>query len=232
MNGGQAVAQVLRCEGTTQVFCFPSNYLIDPIAQAGIRPIMARVERVVINMADGFTRSCNAEQIGVVITQGGPGIENAFGAVAQAHADATPLLVLPGGSARARVSLPSTFDAVANYQRITRWADRFVSAQRIPDQLRRAYGYLRSGRPGPVLLELPSDVLKEEFDSASFTYCSLLDWDANRHIQQRNGNRRPDAAPHGVFRCRGDDRWCAITVFTDAEWNSFLSSSGEPRVGA
>jgi acetolactate synthase-1/2/3 large subunit len=170
MNGGQAIAEVLKREGTTQVFCFPSNYLIDPIAEAGLRPIMARVERVVINMADGFTRTNNGQQIGVVITQGGPGIENAYGAVAQAYADATPLLVLPGGSPRGRVSLPSTFDAVANYKGITRWSDRFLSAQRIGEQMRRAYGYLRSGRPAPVLLELPGDVLKEEFDGSTFAY--------------------------------------------------------------
>jgi thiamine pyrophosphate-dependent acetolactate synthase large subunit-like protein len=170
MNGGEAIANILKCEGTRQVFCFPSNYLIDPIAEAGIRPIMARVERVVINMADGFTRTKNGSEIGVVITQGGPGAENAFGAVAQAFADATPLLVMPGGAARARTSMPSTFDSVVNYRHITKWADRFGSAQHIPQQLRRAYGYLRSGRPAPVLLELPNDVLKEELDARRFAY--------------------------------------------------------------
>ena len=188
MNGGQAISRVLNCEGTRQVFCFPSNYLLDPIAEAGIRPIMARVERVVINMADGFTRTNTAHEIGVVVTQGGPGIENAFGAVAQAYADATPLLVLPGGAARARTSMPSTFDAVANYQHITKWADRFGSAARIPSQLRRAYGYLRSGRPAPVLLELPNDVLTEPFSDDDFGYAQRLPLptagapDAIRHI--------------------------------------------------
>jgi acetolactate synthase-1/2/3 large subunit len=170
VNGGDIAAEVLRREGTAQVFCFPSNYLLEPVAEAGIRPIMARVERVVINMADGFTRTNNARQIGTVLTQGGPGVENAFGGIAQAYADATPLLFLPGGAARARVSLPSTFDAVSNYQHITRWADRFVSARRISDQLRRAYTYLRGGRPGPVLLELPSDVLREDADADTVAY--------------------------------------------------------------
>jgi acetolactate synthase-1/2/3 large subunit len=170
MNGGAAIAEVLRREGTSQIFCFPSNPLIDAIADAGIRPIMARVERVVLNMADGYTRTTNAREIGTVVTQGGPGIENAFGGVAQAYADATPLLILPGGAARGRTGMPSTFDAVANYQHVTKWADRFTSAQRIPDQMRRAYGYLRSGRPAPVLLEVPNDVQREELPDGSFAY--------------------------------------------------------------
>jgi thiamine pyrophosphate-dependent acetolactate synthase large subunit-like protein len=189
MNGGGAIAEVLRREGTTQIFCFPSNPLIDSIADADIRPVMARVERVLLNMADGYTRASNARQIGVVVTQGGPGIENAFGGVAQAYADATPLLILPGGTSRARVSLPATFDAVANYQHITKFADRFATARQIPSQLRRAYALLRAGRPAPVLMEVPSDVQVEELDDAEFAY------DAVRPLR---GAGAPDDIRHVV----------------------------------
>src|SRR5262249_25951984 len=47
---------------------------------------------------------------------------------------------------------------------------------------------------------------------------AFLDGEATRHIQTRDGNRRAGAAPHGVFPCAGEDRWCAITVFGDGEW--------------
>jgi benzylsuccinate CoA-transferase BbsF subunit len=57
---------------------------------------------------------------------------------------------------------------------------------------------------------------------------ALLDWQANAHLQSRNGNRIPNAAPHGVFPCRGEDRWCAIAVFTDEEWASFCRVIGNP----
>jgi benzylsuccinate CoA-transferase BbsF subunit len=57
---------------------------------------------------------------------------------------------------------------------------------------------------------------------------ALLDWQANRHLQTRNGNRIPYAAPHGVFPCQGEDRWCAIAVFTDAEWEAFCQAIGNP----
>jgi benzylsuccinate CoA-transferase BbsF subunit len=57
---------------------------------------------------------------------------------------------------------------------------------------------------------------------------ALLDWEAKRHLQTRNGNRIAYAAPHGVFPCQGDDRWCAIAVFTDGEWESFCHAIGNP----
>jgi benzylsuccinate CoA-transferase BbsF subunit len=57
---------------------------------------------------------------------------------------------------------------------------------------------------------------------------ALLEWQINKHLPARNGNRIPNAAPHGVFRCQGDDRWCAIGVFTDEEWREFRRVLGNP----
>ena len=57
---------------------------------------------------------------------------------------------------------------------------------------------------------------------------ALLDLQANAHLQTRMGNRILYAAPHGVFSCLGDDRWCAIAVFTDEEWEAFCQAIGEP----
>lgn len=56
----------------------------------------------------------------------------------------------------------------------------------------------------------------------------ILDWQINKHLQTRNGNRIPYASPHGVFPCKGDDRWCAIAVFTDNEWQAFCHVIGNP----
>jgi benzylsuccinate CoA-transferase BbsF subunit len=55
-----------------------------------------------------------------------------------------------------------------------------------------------------------------------------MDYTENGRVQSRNGNRHPAAAPHGAFRCRGEDRWCAIAVFTDEEWQAFCQVLGEP----
>jgi benzylsuccinate CoA-transferase BbsF subunit len=57
---------------------------------------------------------------------------------------------------------------------------------------------------------------------------ALLDREANGRLQTRRGNRIAYAAPHGVFPCQGDDRWCAIAVFTDDEWQAFCHAIGDP----
>jgi crotonobetainyl-CoA:carnitine CoA-transferase CaiB-like acyl-CoA transferase len=57
---------------------------------------------------------------------------------------------------------------------------------------------------------------------------TLLDYTANGNLAERQGNRRATAAPHGVYRCKGDDRWCAIAVTTEEEWQAFCAVLGQP----
>jgi len=74
----------------------------------------------------------------------------------------------------------------------------------------------------------------QHIDTAMIDLCThpvapaLLDWQVNGHLQTRSGNRIPNAAPHGVFPCRGEDRWCAIAVFTEREWDAFCRAIGSP----
>jgi acetolactate synthase-1/2/3 large subunit len=170
MRGGQAVAEVLVREGVEVVFCLPSNAMIDEAAARGIRPIVGREERSVINMADAYTRMHDGRRIGVAMVQHGPGAEHAFGGIAQAYADSVPVLFLPSGMARPRLGVRTTFDAVTAYRPVAKWTSRFDTAATVPHQLRRAFQKLRSGRPGPVVLEMPADVVSEEFDDELFDY--------------------------------------------------------------
>jgi benzylsuccinate CoA-transferase BbsF subunit len=57
---------------------------------------------------------------------------------------------------------------------------------------------------------------------------AIMDYSANGHIQTRRGNSDPNASPHGVYRCQGDDRWCAITVFNEEQWLAFCRVLGNP----
>jgi acetolactate synthase-1/2/3 large subunit len=170
MNGQAAIANALRTEGTDYLFCFPANTLIEACAVVGIAPIMSRTERASINMADGYSRVTNGRRIGVCVTQGGPGIENAYGGVAHAYAESTPILVLPGGPSRARTAQPPEYDPVENYRGITKWTAQINQAARVPEMMRRAYTFMRTGRPAPVLLQLPSDVGQEEIAEGDFQY--------------------------------------------------------------
>ena len=169
MQGRTAIAEILKMEGIEFISGFPMNAVFEAGAVEGIRPILARNERVGVGIADGFTRASFGQRIGVCAMQSGPGVENAFSGVAQAFSESVPILVLPGGSARRRL-VPPNFIAAKNYQEITKWADMINFADRVPEMMRRAFTYLRTGRPGPVLLEIPGDVATEEFDNAMFQY--------------------------------------------------------------
>lgn len=170
MKGRDAIASVLKQEGIEFVTCFPHNLIIESAADMGIRPILARTERVAVNMADGYARVSNGEKIGVVLVQQGPGSENAFSGVAQAFDDSIPLLLMPGGPPTRRTGVPPNFNAPTNYRGVTKWADQINHADRVPEMMRRAFTQLRMGHPGPVVLEVPGDVMEEMVDDAKVKY--------------------------------------------------------------
>ena len=170
MRGNTVLAKLLKIEGTKYLFCYPANTLIEAAAIEGIEPIMSRTERTTVNMADGYSRVTNGNSIGVVVTQSGPGIENAFGGVAQAYAESTPVLILPGGTARNRIGQSPDFDAIAAYRLVTKWAAQINQTSRMPEMMRRAFTFLRSGRLGPVMLQVPGDLDQEEIPEDSLKY--------------------------------------------------------------
>src|SRR5207253_7669685 len=124
MTVAAAIARILQAEGVEYLFCFPVSPLIDACAAIGIRPIVARTERALVNMADGYSRASNRRRLGVAAVQHGPGAENAYAGVAQAFADGSPLLFLPGGHAAPRGDIPPNFDAAESYRTVTKWSAR------------------------------------------------------------------------------------------------------------
>jgi acetolactate synthase-1/2/3 large subunit len=166
MKGADVLAEILKREGTEFLACYPRNPLIDACAEIGIRPILCRQERVGIGMADGFSRIRKGRQNGVFAAQHGPGIENAFAGVAQAYSENVPLLVIPAGFPGARQNVKPTFRAAEVFRPVTKWSAMAHSVGEIPDLMRRAYTAMRSGKPGPVLVEIPNDVFDAEFPGA------------------------------------------------------------------
>jgi len=164
MEVHDAIISVLASEGEKQIFCFPDNPLIEAAARNGMRPIMTRTERTAVAMADGYTRVSNGRRTGVCTVQAGAGVENSFAGVAQANADSVPILFLPGHIGRDRHGSTRNFPAVPSYRPITKWAEQVNMPGRMPEMMRRAFSYLRNGRPGPVMLEIPRDVGNSEID--------------------------------------------------------------------
>ncbi len=164
MRGAAAIAHLLQQEGIEVLTCFPHNEIIDTMADLGIRPIMCRTERMAVHIADGYTRMHGGKKVAAVCVQDGPGIENAFGAVAQAYGDNSPILLLPGGYDRDRQDIDPNFQATYNFRNITKWVAEVNMARRIPQMMHYAFTQLRNGRRGPVMLEVPTDVMEEQID--------------------------------------------------------------------
>jgi acetolactate synthase-1/2/3 large subunit len=163
MNGADVVAEILKREGTEFLSCYPRNPLIEACAKIDIRPILCRQERVGVGMADGYSRINMGKRIGVFAAQHGPGIENAFPGVTQAYSENVPLLVLPASGPLKRQFTRPVFSAVDNYAHVTKWAAFVGDVQDLPDHLYRAFHLMRTGKPGPVLLEIPNEVFNAEY---------------------------------------------------------------------
>jgi acetolactate synthase I/II/III large subunit len=163
MNGAAVIAEILRREGTEFLSCYPRNPLIEACAALEIRPILCRQERVGVGLADGYTRIKCGKRNGVFAAQAGPGIENAFPGVAQAFSENVPLLMIPAGLSLARQYVRPVFRAADVYRPVTKWSALAHSVQELPDLMRRAYHAMRSGKGGPVLIEVPAEVWEAEY---------------------------------------------------------------------
>src|SRR3974377_891180 len=100
MKLGTAIAEILKREGIEILCGYPVNHLIEYAANAEIRPVMVRQERVGVHMADAISRVTSRRSIGAFCMQHGPGAENAMGGVAQCFGESVPVLVLPMGYPR------------------------------------------------------------------------------------------------------------------------------------
>jgi len=164
MNGAEVIADILKREGTEFLSCYPRNPVIEPCAALDIRPILCRQERVGVGIADGFSRIKRGKRNGVFAAQAGPGIENAFPGVAQAFSENVPLLVVSGGMPLARQYSRPVFRAAEVFRPVTKWSALAHSVQELPDLLRRSYHAMRSGKAGPVLIEVPDEVFTAEYN--------------------------------------------------------------------
>ncbi len=164
------IAEILKREGVEFLSCYPTNTMIEAAATAGIRPIVCRQERVGVGIADGFSRVTNGNRIGVFSMQAGPGAENAYSGITTAYSDSTPILLLPVGHARNTSQVHRFFRSVEAYASVTKWTEEITLASQVPEIMRRAFSYMKMGRPGPVLVEIPNDAAIEEFPAPTINY--------------------------------------------------------------
>src|SRR3954464_12360411 len=157
-----AITEILKREGISTMFCFPTTPIIESAAAAGIRPVICRQERVGVHMADGCARVANGKPPGVFAMQYGPGAENAFAGIASAYSDSTPVLLLPLGHPRDTAQMWPLFNSTRTYASVTKSVEPVMLPEHIVPAMRRAFSALKNGRSGPGMLEVPTDVMTAE----------------------------------------------------------------------
>ncbi len=159
---GDLLVRSLVQHGVTEVFALSGGHL-DPIFQAcanqGVRIIDTRHEAAAVHMADGYARTTGKP--GVALVTAGPGVTNAITGMANAYMDAIPLICIGGRSPMRdddRMPLQG-MDQIALMAPITKFSRTVLRPERIVEYLEMAWRHAVSGRPGPVFLDIPIDVL-------------------------------------------------------------------------
>ena len=170
MTGAQMVLESLQREGVDTIFGYPGGVVLplyDTLPQfPGIKHILVRHEQGAAHMADGYARAKG--QMGVCLATSGPGATNLVTGICTSWMDSTPVLALTGNVARTLLGKDGfqEADITGITQPITKHNFLVMQAENIPMAMREAAHICRTGRPGPVLVDIPKDVFQEtaEFD--------------------------------------------------------------------
>ena len=169
MTGGQALVASLRREGVRVVFGLPGVQLYGAMAalrqEPAIRFIATRHEQATTYMADGYARASG--DIGVALVVPGPGLLNASAGLSTAYSASSPVLLIAGQIPKARIGknvgllheVNDQLDAIAP---VTKWRQRVLDVGEIPAAIREAARQLRTGRPRPVVVDIPPETLEDE----------------------------------------------------------------------
>ena len=171
MTGGQAVTRALRAEGVEVVFGLPGvqiMHIYDALFDTReVRLITTRHEQTAAYMADGYARSTG--RIGVALVVPGPGLYNAGAALTTAYATSSPVMLISGqvpseGIGMELGALHEVHDQMDAVRPVTKWRHRVTHAEEIPAAIHEAVRQLSTGRPRPVEVEIPPDILAAEAD--------------------------------------------------------------------
>ena len=203
MKAIEAAVRVLEREGVTVAFGVPGA-AINPLYAAmkdlgGIGHILARHVEGASHMAEGYTRAV-AGNIGVCIGTSGPAGTDMITGLYSASADSIPILCITGQAPRARLHKEDfqAVDIATIAKSVTKWATTVLEPAQVPRAFQQAFHLMRSGRPGPVLIDLPIDVQLAEIEFDIDTYEPLPAYkpaasrkQAEKAIDMLNASDRP-----------------------------------------
>ncbi|HTT14123.1 MAG TPA: glyoxylate carboligase [Burkholderiaceae bacterium] len=203
MKAAMAAVQVMEREGITQAFGVPGAAINPLYAQLrerqSIAHVLARHVEGASHMAEGYTRA-RAGNIGVCIGTSGPAGTDMITGLYSAQADSIPILCITGQAPRARLHKEDfqAVDIASIAKPVTKWATTVLEPAQVPRAFQQAFHLMRSGRPGPVLIDLPFDVQMAEIEFDIDTYEPLPVYkpaatrkQIERALEMLNGAARP-----------------------------------------
>lgn len=166
-HGGQILADQLRIQGVKRVFSVPGESFLaalDGLYDSGIPNIVCRQEGGAAMMAEAYGKLTGAP--GVAFVTRGPGATNASSGVHVARQDSTPMILFVGQIARDHTDREAfqEVDYRAMFGPVAKWVAQIDQTERLPEYISRAFMVAQSGRPGPVVLALPEDMLSDSAD--------------------------------------------------------------------
>ena len=170
-KGSQIVLDCLRAEGVDLVFGYPGGAIMplyDALDGSGVRHILTRHEQGAVFAAEGYARVTG--QVGVAMATSGPGATNLVTGIADAKMDSVPLVCITGQVRSALIGSDAfqETDVFGLTLSMTKWSRLVKSIHEIPEVIAEGFHWARSGRPGPVVIDIPTDMLKAtmEFSGA------------------------------------------------------------------
>ena len=172
MSGAQAVVQSLIKEGVDLIFGYPGGAIM-PVYDAlydvedELKHILVRHEQGATHAAQGYARASG--KVGVCIATSGPGATNLITGIADAQIDSTPMVCITGQVASGLLGSDAfqETDVIGISMPVTKWNYQVTRAEEIPEALAKAFYIARSGKPGPVLVDITKDA---QFGSLTFNY--------------------------------------------------------------
>lgn len=163
LSGAEMVVRSLIDQGVKQVFGYPGGAVLDIYdalqTVGGIDHILVRHEQGAVHMADGYARATG--EVGVVLVTSGPGATNAITGIATAYMDSIPMVVLSGQVPSSLIGYDAfqECDMVGISRPVVKHSFLVKHTEEIPGVLKKAFWLAASGRPGPVVIDLPKDIL-------------------------------------------------------------------------
>ena len=163
LKGADIVLQCLRAEGVELVFGYPGGAIMplyDALEGSGVRHILTRHEQGAVFAAEGFARVTG--QVGVAMATSGPGATNLVTGIADAKMDSVPLVCITGQVRSALIGTDAfqETDVFGVTLSLTKWSRLVRTIDEIPEAIAEGFYWARSGRPGPVVIDIPTDLLK------------------------------------------------------------------------